>query len=186
MSNKDSLFKIDMYIADMDRQYYCDHHLRLVRYPHETLEHLMLRLMAFVMFAHRELKFTPYQGAQQEAHLLQVNDMEEIENWIIVGQPGEKLLKRACQKSPKVMVVNADDRLTGNWWQKEQHRLGMLDNLEVVHIPQDQLASLTPMCELNMKWQINILDGEILVHDQHSAILIKPEHLKHLRTAQAA
>jgi len=186
MNHKESFIKADIYIADMDRQYYCDHHLRLGRYPGETDEQLMLRLLTFVLFAHKELKFTPFQGTHQEAHLLQVNDLEEIENWIVIGQPSEKQLRRACQKSPHVAIVTENDKAGLQWWEKEQHRMAHFSNLDVVRIHGEHLQNLAAMCSRNMKLQINILDGEILVHDHNSVVMVRPEVLLRTHAVQAA
>ncbi len=57
MAIKATIFKADLQIADMDRQYYAEHSLTLARHPSETDERMMVRLFAFALFAHAQLSF---------------------------------------------------------------------------------------------------------------------------------
>ena len=43
MALKSTVYKADLHIADMDRQYYQQHSLTLARHPSETEERLMVR-----------------------------------------------------------------------------------------------------------------------------------------------
>ena len=47
MALKATIFKADLQIADMDRNYYNDHALTIARHPSETDERMMVRLLAF-------------------------------------------------------------------------------------------------------------------------------------------
>ena len=49
MALKATIFKADLSIADMDRNYYADHALTLARHPSETDERMMLRILAFAL-----------------------------------------------------------------------------------------------------------------------------------------
>ncbi|HEY0634462.1 MAG TPA: YaeQ family protein, partial [Gammaproteobacteria bacterium] len=58
MALKATIFKADLQIADMDRNYYADHSLTLARHPSETDERMMVRLLAFALHASDTLAFT--------------------------------------------------------------------------------------------------------------------------------
>ena len=47
MAAKATIFKADLQIADMDRNYYQTHALTIARHPSETDERMMVRLLAF-------------------------------------------------------------------------------------------------------------------------------------------
>ena len=57
MALKATIFKAELQIADMDRNYYQDHALTLARHPSETDERMMVRLLAFALHAHEALAF---------------------------------------------------------------------------------------------------------------------------------
>jgi uncharacterized protein YaeQ len=47
-----TVFKVELQISDMDRQYYHTHALTLAQHPSETAERLMIRVLAFALHAH--------------------------------------------------------------------------------------------------------------------------------------
>ena len=57
MAIKATIYKAELAIADMDRGYYADHALTLARHPSETDERLMVRLLAFSLYAQERLVF---------------------------------------------------------------------------------------------------------------------------------
>ena len=57
MATGATIFKAELQIADLDRNYYQDHALTLARHPSETDERMMVRLLAFALHAHEELSF---------------------------------------------------------------------------------------------------------------------------------
>ena len=57
MAPKSTVHKARLQISDMDRHYYASHDLVLAQHPSETDERLMLRLLAFALFADERLEF---------------------------------------------------------------------------------------------------------------------------------
>ena len=57
MALKSTIFKAELQIADIDRNYYQSHALTLARHPSETDERMMVRLLAFALHAHESLLF---------------------------------------------------------------------------------------------------------------------------------
>jgi uncharacterized protein YaeQ len=55
MALKATIFKAELQIADMDRNYYCDHSLTIALHPSETDERMMVRVLAFARHAHEAL-----------------------------------------------------------------------------------------------------------------------------------
>ncbi|MDH3325387.1 MAG: YaeQ family protein, partial [Gammaproteobacteria bacterium] len=58
MAQNATVFKAELQISDMDRNYYHSHNLTLARHPSETDERLMIRILAFAMHANEHLKFS--------------------------------------------------------------------------------------------------------------------------------
>jgi uncharacterized protein YaeQ len=58
MALKATIYKAELSIADMDRNYYETHQLTLARHPSETDERMMVRLLAFAIHANEALTFT--------------------------------------------------------------------------------------------------------------------------------
>jgi uncharacterized protein YaeQ len=58
MALKATIYKADLNIADMDQHQYGDYQLTLALHPSETLERLMVRIVAFARYADEQLEFT--------------------------------------------------------------------------------------------------------------------------------
>ena len=57
MAPKATVHKAELQISDVDRHYYATHALTLAQHPSETAERVMVRLLAYAMFAHERLAF---------------------------------------------------------------------------------------------------------------------------------
>ena len=95
MALKATIFKADLSIADMDRNYYADHALTLARHPSETDERMMVRLAAFALNAHERLAFGGGISTEDEPALWRRDLTGAIEQWIDVGLPEARDLRRA-------------------------------------------------------------------------------------------
>jgi len=99
MASNATIYKTTIQIADMDRQYYQDHVLTLARHPSETDERMMVRLLAFALHAHEALSFGRKVSAEEEPALWLKDLTGAIDLWIEVGQPDEKIIRRACGRA---------------------------------------------------------------------------------------
>ena len=71
MALRATVFKADVQIADMDRNYYQSHSLTLAQHPSETDERMMVRLLGFILFADEGLVFGKGLSAEDEPDLWQ-------------------------------------------------------------------------------------------------------------------
>ena len=69
MALKSTIYKVDLQIANMDRNYYQQHSLTLAKHPSETDERMMVRLLAFALYADEFLSFGKGLSADDEADL---------------------------------------------------------------------------------------------------------------------
>ena len=59
MALRSTVHKAELSVADIDRGYYGSHALTIARHPSETDERMMVRVLAFALFAHERLEFGP-------------------------------------------------------------------------------------------------------------------------------
>ncbi len=103
MAIKATVFKVALQIADMDLHHYADHALTLARHPSETDERMMVRLIAFALFANDALLFGKGLSSDEEPDLWRKDLTGAIELWIQVGLPDERVIRKAS------------GRATGSW-----------------------------------------------------------------------
>ena len=177
MALKATIFKADVQIADMDRNYYQDHALTLARHPSETDERLMVRLLAFAIHADEALVFTKGLFDVDEPDLWRKDLTGAIELWIEVGQPDEKRILKACGRSEHDIVYSygATSHL---WWKQIAGKLERAKNLTVINLPSNAALDLAALAQRNMQLQCTIQDGQIWLTDGASTAQIERETVK--------
>src|SRR5262245_36865574 len=133
MALKATIFKAEIHVADMDRQYYGDHSLTLARHPSETDERMMVRLLAFALPSHSGLSFGKGLSTDDEPDLWQRDLTGGIDLWIEVGLPDERRLRRACGRARQVRVYCYGGNGAEVWWRQNGPDLQRNDNLAVVN-----------------------------------------------------
>jgi len=174
MATKATIFKADLQIVDMDRNYYQEHALTLARHPSETDERMMLRILAFAHHASDTLTFTRGLSSSDEPDLWQKDLTGAIEYWIELGQPDEKRLRKACGRSQQVLVYCYSGNSAGIWWQQNSAALANIKNLAVLNIPAEKSKALAQLAQRNMQLQATIQDGDIWIADSESNVEVTP------------
>jgi uncharacterized protein YaeQ len=145
----------------MDRHYYATHALTLARHPSETDERMMLRLLAFALYADEALAFGKGVSSEDEPDLWRKAYTDEIELWIELGQPDEARIRRACGRAREVVVVSYGGRGADLWWQQNAEKLARFDNLTVLNLAKAETDALAALAERNMRLQCTIQDNQI-------------------------
>lgn len=179
MASNATIFKATLQIADMDRQYYQDHALTLARHPSETDERMMVRLLAFALHAQEGLSFGRGVSAEEEPALWLKDLTGAIDLWIEVGQPDEKIIRRACGRAKRVYIYTYGGRGAGQWWEKNLAALERLNNLAVMNLPLEGSRALATLSQPSMQLHCTIQEGQIWMADgansAHMALAILKE-----------
>lgn len=170
MALKATIFKAELVISDMDRNYYHTHVLTLARHPSETDERMMVRLLAFALHANEALQFTKGLSTDDEPDLWQKDLGGDIELWIDLGQPEEKRIRKACARASSVVIYCYSGNAADIWWQQNQHKLERFDNLEVIAISADTSAQLASLSQRSMRLQCTIQDGGVWLGDDKQTV----------------
>ncbi len=178
MAIKATIFKAELQIADMDRNYYQPHLLTLARHPSETDERMMVRLLAFALHADKMLCFTRGLSSDDEPDLWSKSLSDEIELWIDIGQPDERRIRKACGRAREVAVYCYSSRSAAVWWQQNRSRLQRFDNLRVVNIASGAGKRLARLAQRNMQLQCTIQDGQLWLADDAESVQVELEAWK--------
>ncbi len=176
MAIKSTIYKIDLQIADMDRNYYAQHNLTVARHPSETDERLMVRLIAFALYANEALIFGKGLSDDEEPDLWQKDLTGAIQLWIDVGLPDEREIRKACGKSTQVIVMPYGGRAAELWWTQNSKALLKLNNLTVIDLPETEALAKIASRSLNISCTIQ--DGHILLGHEGGSFEIMPTILK--------
>lgn len=175
MALKSTIFKVQVSISDLDRHYYAEHALTLARHPSETDERLMLRLLAFMLFADERLEFGKGLSSVDEPDLLRTDYGGDIVQWIEVGLPDQRAVKRALSRAEEVVVLAYGGQAARLWWDKEGPTLGALAGVRVLSVTPEDSAALTALCERSMQMQCTVQDGELWLNAGRGEARISPQ-----------
>ena len=154
MALKATIYKAELSIADMDRNYYETHQLTLARHPSETDERMMVRLLAFARHANDALAFGKGLSSEDEPDLWQKDLTGVIDVWIDVGQPDEKRIRRACGRAGQVVVYTYGGRGADLWWGQTAEKVERATNLTVVNLSRSS-HSATCNCSAAFRTRIS-------------------------------
>lgn len=174
MALRSVIYKAELAIADIDRGYYVDHALTLARHPSETEERLMVRLLAFAMHADEALAFAGDISTDGEPALWRRDDTGEIKQWIEVGLPDEKLLRRAAGRADEVVVLAYGARKAEAWWADNARDLARLRNLTVWFITATDSEALTALAERGMRLGCTHQEGHWLISGARGSAELNP------------
>ncbi len=178
MAIKATIFKADLQIADMDRNHYADYSLTLARHPSETDERMMVRLFAFVLFAHEQLAFGKGMCVDDEPDLWRRDLTGAIEEWIDVGLPDEKWVRKASGRSAQVILVSYGTRPAEMWWEQNRGKFARLSNLTVVNLIPEASQGLAALAQRTMRLQCTLQDGHVWITDGQDTVSIQPVYLQ--------
>lgn len=175
MALKATIFKADLQIADMDRHYYNSHALTIAQHPSETDERMMVRVLAFAMYADERLAFTKGISTDDEPDLWLKSLSDEIELWIELGQPDEKRLRKAAGRAKQVVIITYNSRSAAVWRGQMQDALSKLSNVTVRALSNDTVESLAKLAQRSMSLQCTIQEGEVSLGDDSQLVNVQFE-----------
>jgi uncharacterized protein YaeQ len=178
MAQNATIYKVELSVSDMDRHYYETHKLTLAKHPSETDERLMVRIVAFALNAHEHLEMTKGLSTDDEPDIWQKSLSGELDVWVALGLPSEKVLRQSCGKAGKVVVYPYGGRTAEIWWDKIKNSTTRFDNLQVVNFPQADTDTLAALAGRAMKLQVNIQDGEVMISLDDRIVYVSPQHWK--------
>lgn len=174
MAQNYTIYKVELSVSDMDRQYYETHKLTIARHPSETEERLMVRIVAFALNAHEHLEMTKGLSTDDEPDIWQKSLSGELDVWVALGLPSEKAIRQSCGKAEKVIIYPYGGRTAEMWWDKMKNSATRFKHLQVTSFSEQDTAELAKLVNRAMKLQINVQDGDVMVSLGDSIVNLTP------------
>ena len=178
MAQNATIYKVELSVSDMDRHYYETHKLTVAKHPSETDERMMVRIVAFALNAHEHLEMTKGLSTDDEPDIWQKSLSGELDVWVSLGLPSEKVMRQSCSKADKVVVYSYGGRTAEMWWDKIKNSTSRFDNLDVINLPEKDTGDLAKLASRAMRVQINIQDGDVMVSVGDNIVNVTPQRWK--------
>ncbi len=172
MGTKSTVYKVDLMVNDIDRQYYATHSLVLAQHPSEPDRRVMARLLTFALFADERLEFGRGLSTHEDPDLWLRDMTGAVEQWIELGQPDESNIRKACGQAKEVIVVTYSGNSAEVWWTKNAVSLSRSKNLRVIDIESASLDNATRFLDRRMSLSATIQEGEFQLSNGTDSIEI--------------
>lgn len=176
MALKSTIFKAELAVSNIDRHIYGNFSLTIARHPSETDERMMVRVLAYALNAedadNERLEFGKGISSDEEPALWRRDLTGAVEDWIEVGLPEERLIRRACGKAAQVTLYTYGGRAVDVWWAANQSLLAKQDKLTVLDVPQDASRALAALADKKMTLTATMQDGQIYLANEQDAVAI--------------
>ena len=177
MALSSTIYKVELQVSDLNRNYFNTHSFTVAQHPSETLERMLVRILVFAINANEQLEFTRGLSTAEVPDLWEKDPTGAIVHWIELGQPSMKRLNRACNHSPKVSVYTYAENRARMWVQQNQGDLAQQDRLQIIHLPMEQLEQLIPTLTRSLSLQCTLQDELIWFGNSQKSLEVMPETL---------
>lgn len=157
MALKPTIYKARITLSDLNRHYYDTLNLTLAQHPSETLERMMVRVLAYCINADEQLAFTKGLDEADEPDIWLRTLDGQLNLWIDVGEPAVDRIKKAVGLSPDVKVYSFNTK-SDVWWNQSQDKFDRL-LVSVYRFCWQDIQSLVKLVERTMDISVTISDS---------------------------
>lgn len=126
MALRPTIYKLQIAVSDLDRQYYDSLNLTLAQHPSEKIERMMARVLAYCLNAEEGLAFSKGGLSTPDEPDIWTHTLDgQLSRWIDVGEPAVDRLKKACRLTSQVSVYSFNSK-SDVWWSQSQEKLASL------------------------------------------------------------
>ncbi|BBU69938.1 YaeQ family protein [Fluviibacter phosphoraccumulans] len=161
MALKATVFKADLQVANLDQNQFGDYSLTLAQHPSETIERVMIRLLAFALYASEDLRFGRGLSNEEDAAVWEIDPSGVTRLWIDVGLPDEARVKKACSRADRAVIITYGGRPSDMWWQQNANALTRYKNLSVIQLSPEDSTKLVEVAGRTMKLSWTIQEGMV-------------------------
>ena len=154
MALKPTIYKARIALSDLNRDYYDTLNLTIARHPSETLERMMVRVLAFCINAQEYLVFTKGLSTAEEPDLWAHTLDDQIALWIDIGEPAVDRIKKASRLAAIVKVYSFNSK-SDVWWSQTKNKFSEL-NAFVYQFQWEEIQLLATLVQRTMDLSVTI------------------------------
>lgn len=154
MAIKPTIYKFRISLSDLNRDYYDTLNLTLAQHPSETIERMMVRVLAYCINAQEHLTFTKGLSDIDEPDLWVRTYDEQTALWIEVGELGVDRIKKSSRLANEVKIYSFNAK-SGVWWNQSQSKITQL-KASVFRFEWESIQALAELVQRTMDLSVSI------------------------------
>ncbi|MDM7858786.1 YaeQ family protein [Thiopseudomonas acetoxidans] len=174
MATKPTIYKLHIALSDFNRDYYDSAHLTAALHPSETLERMMVRVVAYCLNAQEHITFTKGLSMVEEPDIWVKTLDDQIALWVDVGEPTADRIKKASRIATGVKVYSFNSK-SNVWWEQNKNKLHPFKNVQFYQFDWQQIQTLASLTERTMNWSLSISGDTVYIaaENQTCELVIK-------------
>jgi len=176
MALKPTIYKFSIDLADMNRGKYESLNLTVAQHPSESIERMMVRVLAYCIDADDQLVFTKGVSAVDEPDLWMHTLDGQLSLWIDIGEPSVDRVKKAVRTAKNVKIYSLNTK-SDIWWQQSEEKLSNL-TFWVYQLQWASVQSLAKLVQRTMNFSLSITDNSAFIAAENGELEISWDVLK--------
>ena len=154
MALKPTIYKFDITLSDIDEERYENLNLTIAQHPSETVERMMVRLLAYCLNVSEGLDFTTGLSSTEEPDLLQRSLDGILLSWIEVGEPSADRVRKASTVAKQVKVYCFNNK-ANVWWSQAKTEIENC-GAQVYQFQWEQISALAGLVKRTLSLSVTI------------------------------
>tara|TARA_R110002073_G_scaffold2108_1_gene14632 strand:- start:444 stop:1001 length:558 start_codon:yes stop_codon:yes gene_type:complete len=161
MALKPTIYKFTINLSDLNRGKYETLNLTVAQHPSESVERMMVRVLAYCIDADEHLEFTKGVSAVDEPDLWRHTLDGQLSRWIDVGEPSLERIKKGVHASKNVKIYSLNTK-SDVWWNQLENKLSRLE-LWVYRLEWADVKALAALAQRTMNFSVTISDDSAYI-----------------------
>tara|TARA_R110002073_G_scaffold282125_2_gene446350 strand:- start:1098 stop:1730 length:633 start_codon:yes stop_codon:yes gene_type:complete len=173
---KPTIYKLKISLSDLNRDIYDSLNLTIARHPSETMERMMVRVLAFCLNTREQLLFCKGLSDTEEPDLWAHSLDGNLELWIDVGEPAADRVKKSSRVADQMRVYCFNNKAP-TWWQQNRDQLSQL-TVDIYRFEWEQVQALAAISDRGMDFSITLSGDSVYVASELGECELKLETLQ--------
>lgn len=158
---KPTIYKLKISLSDLNRDIYDTLNLTIARHPSETMERMMVRVLAFCLNTREQLVFCKGISDSDEPDIWSHTLDGNLELWIDVGEPALDRIKKSSRIAEQVRVYCFNNKAP-TWWQQNCEQIARLA-VDVYRFDLEQVQALARISDRGMDFSITLSGDSVYI-----------------------
>ncbi len=176
MALKSTVHKFRVSLNDLNRSLFETAELTVALHPSETVERMVVRVLAWCLNAQENLVFCKGLSDVDEPDLWVRTLDDQVALWIDVGEPASDRVKRASRQARQVRVYCFNHKAP-QWWTTVQREMGQ-HGAEVFRFEWDAVVALAATVERTGDWSVTVSEQTLFVTTAQGDVALELEQLR--------
>ena len=161
MALKPTIYKLKIALSDLDRNIYEALNLTIAQHPSETLERMMVRVLAYCINWQEGINFTKGLSEPDGPDICAYTLDDRLLLWLDVGEPAADRIKKATHAANEVKVYSFNEK-SNVWWSQSSEKFKAL-NAQFFQVSFESAQQFALLADRTMDFSMSLSEGSAYI-----------------------